>query len=371
MKFLISSGLSNRQIEYHISPIIKLKEVDKIIIVRDKKGPTLKKVEYYTPPAWSLKSSILKTTFKLFILVFLSIKENPNLIHGYLLFPDGIIAFLSGKFTFKRIGVSLVAGPVEFFILGTSPIEKYAYTKPLPKIYKIGKFLRIILKNFDIITVTGSFTKRFLMKNNIPNTKIFIMPSAVGNRFKPLNVPKEFDVIHVGRLAKVKHIENLIMATNKIKKYYPNVKTAIIGDGPERDNLEAISERLRLTENIHFLGYKSAVWKWLNKAKIFVLTSEREAYPYVVVEALSCGVPVIAAKCGDIKDIMRNNHDGIFVNDYKDVDAFANAILKLLKNPQLIYRYSVNAEKTGKSMTEEKVTSIWENIIYKIQERKI
>ena len=369
MKLLVSIGLADRSLKYHIAPLTELKEVEKIIIVRDRKGPILKKVLYYTPPVWSLKSSILKTVFKLLILIYLSIRENPHYLHGYLLFPDGINVFLAGKLTNKKKGVSLIAGPVELFILGGSPIEKYAYTT-MPEIRGVGRILYLILKRFDIITVTGSFTKKFLLKNDIPDEKIKILPHAVSASFKPLSIPKEFDLVYVGRLAKVKHVENLVMAINIVKKNYQDVKFAIIGDGPEEESLKALSKKLNLDKNVYFLGYKSDTWNWFNRAKFSILASEREGLSHAVLESLSCGIPVIASKCGDISDIIKNNYNGIIINDYRDKNSFAQAILELLNNPLLAKKYSENARKSTKNMDEGIVSSVWVDIIDRIRREK-
>jgi len=367
IKLLIVMKLADRNLKYHIYPITLLKEIDEIIIIRDRKGPEIQKVKYYCPPKWTLNFPILALFFKFLLIVYLSIKEKPALIHSYLLFPYGILVFLAGKLTRRKVGVSLIAGPVELYMLfGGSPIKKYAYNRPLPKISGIKKILLYITKKMDVITTTGNFTKIFLIKNGVPKNKIFIQFHAVDNKFKPSDTEKIYDVIYVGRLVKVKHVETLIRAIAKCKEFMPSIRVAIVGDGPEGNILRELSKKLGLTENIHFMGYQHDVWNWYNKARISILVSEREGFPFSVVESLSCGVPVVASNCGDIRDVLIDGYNGNIIDDYYNHSLFACAILELLENHKKLAIYSKNALETAKKLTEEKVTFVWKKIIGRI-----
>jgi len=371
MKLLITMKLADRSLKYHIYPITLLKEVDEIIIVRDRQGPPIEKVGYYCPPKWTLKFPIMALFFKFVLMICLSIRKKPTLVHAYLLFPHGILAFLAGKLTMRKVGVSLIAGPVELYAPGRSPVEKYAYTKSLPKLSITGKIMLSILKRFDVITVTGSFTKRFLVAKRIDENKIFILPHVVDARFKPVEIKKDCNIIYVGRFAPVKHVETLLRAVAIVTKTCPNIKAAVVGDGECRRGLEELSEMLDLTKNIFFVGYQSDVWNWYNKAKISILTSEREGFPYSVVESLSCGVPVIASDCGDVCDVVKDGYNGILIDEYQDYHSFAEAIIKLLQNPELMNEYSASALKTAEKIDAEKVVCVWGKIIAGIGAKKV
>jgi glycosyltransferase involved in cell wall biosynthesis len=359
--------LADRSLKHHIYPISLLKEVDEILLVRDRKGPKIEKVKYYCPPKWTLKVPVMALFFKFLLMIYLSIREKPTLVHAYLLLPHGILAFITGKLTRRKVGISLIAGPVELYTSG-SPVEKYTYTKSLPKLSLTGKIMLGILKRFDVITTTGSFTTRFLVEKRIDENKIFILPHVVDERFEPVEIKREYDIIYVGRLAPVKHVETLIKAISIVKKSNPDITVAIAGDGSERNKLEELSIKMNVTENIFFAGFQSDVWNWYNKAKISVLTSEREGFPYSVVESLSCGVPVIASNCGDMCDVLKDGYNGVIIEDYQDYESFATAIVKLLQNPQIITEYSNNALKTAENLTVEKAVLVWEGIIHKISD---
>jgi len=297
---------------------------------------------------------------KLFQLIRISIMEKPSLIHGFLLFPHGYLALIAGKITGRKVGVSLIAGPVETYILGGSPIRKYSYCTVLPEFNILTHFIFFLLNKFDVITVTGNFTKKFLIEKGIDPKKIYILPHIVDDRFRPLNLRKKYDVIFVGRLAPVKHVEILIEVIALVKKDLPTIRVAIVGDGEEYNRLKELVSSLDLTNHIDFVGFQKDTWKWYNISKLSILTSEREGFPYSVIESLKCEVPVIVSNCGDVNDIVKDNFNGRIISDYNDTKQYAESIVKLLNNPNQIEIYSKNCLQ---SFSSESIESVWQKII--------
>jgi glycosyltransferase involved in cell wall biosynthesis len=371
MRLLVSMGLADGSLKSLITPLSMLEDIDRIMIVRDKMGPPLPKVVYYTPPPWSVGRPVIKTLIKLSLLMYVSLKEKPEIIHGYLLVPNGIMAFISGKLTGKKIGVSLLAGPVELmmltFLMEGGPIGKYAYNRPLPQISGINRVLTYLLRRFRYITVTGNYTKNFLLKNHIPAEKISIIPHAIDPVDCPVDTPKEYDAIFVGRLAQVKHIETFIRAMEMVRREKPSLRAGIIGQGPEMPRLKALAEQLGISHVIDFLGYVPDVYTWYNRARMSIIASEREGFPYSAMESLSCGCPVIASNCGDITDVLIHGFNGILVDDYHDSAAFAGAIIKLLDDPPRLAGLSRNALKSMEAVNKKQVTGIWVRIMERVQ----
>lgn len=362
MKLLITMKLSDRSLWNHILPIANLKTIENITIVRDSPGPAMDKIQYVIPSCYGVTLSLLIVLKKLFQLIRSSLIEKPSLIHSFLLYPHGYLAFIAGKLTGRKIGVSLIAGPVETYILGGSPIGRYAYCYPLPQPNLLNRAILSILKRFDVITVTGTYTKNYLISKGIDKNKIFILPHVVDELFRPLDIEKDYDVIFVGRLAPVKHVEMLIQATAQIKKSIPSVRVAIVGDGEERSKLEELTHLLGLTNQIDFIGYQTKTWEWYNRSKLSVVTSEREGFPYTVIESLKCGVPVVSSNCGDVCDIVKDSFNGRVVLDYNDYNAYADSIANLLTNPDLIQKYSENCIQTFDTPFLNSVESVWEEI---------
>jgi glycosyltransferase involved in cell wall biosynthesis len=362
MKILITARLADRSLLEHIYPITLVKDIDEIMIVRDTKGIDLRKVKYYCPPSWALKIAPIAFISKFLILLYLSILKKPKLVHGYLLFPHASLAFLAGKLTGKNVGISLIAGPIELYA-GGSPIGTYPYCDPLPILNKRAVFFKKILEKSNLVAVTGSYTINFLKSIGISEEKIIVPPKTIDEKFFCQNIKKEYDIIYVGRLHQLKHIETLLKAACVVKNTYPDIKVAIIGIGECREILEKLSNTLGLNDNVYFLGYQKNVWDWFNKAKISVICSEREGLARSAVESMRCGVPVITSNCGDINDLIKDGFNGSIVNKYDDYEEYAQKILELLENDELLKAYIANCPECLKPLTIENATFIWENAI--------
>ncbi len=355
--------LGNKNLKDHVFPISKIKTIESITIVRDHRGPDIEKVRYVSPFLKEDTSPLLTFSLKLYHLVRLALREKPVLIHSYKLFPHGYLAFIAGKLTGRNVGVSLIAGPVETYFFGNTPIAKYPYDRPLPQPSPTSVIRFSILKRFDVITVTGSYTKRFLVDHGVDEGKVFILPHSVDERFRVLGIEKDYDLVFVGRLASVKHIETIIRAVAFVKVSIPSIRLAIVGDGDNKSDLEALVVSLGLTHEIDFVGYQTNTWEWYNRSKISILSSEREGFPFTVIESLKCGVPVISSNCGDIRDIIMDSFNGVIISDYQDYRAFGNAIIRLLKHPDLISEYSSQGLNSVESISSASVEAVWDHMI--------
>ncbi len=355
--------LSNRSVKYHIYPITLCEKYDEVLIVRDERGPAMAKVRYFCPPSWILKFRLATYLHKFFLLIVLSIKEKPSLILGFLLYPHGILGLLASKLTCKKAGVYLIAGPVELYQLMGSPTAKYSYTNRLPNLNIIGKINLSILKKYDVILVAGSFTKKFLLEKGINEKRIFVISyTVVDNTCQRMQQEKKFDLVYVGRLAPVKHVDIILEVTNRLKYEYgiSNVKTAIVGDGPLIYNLKELSKKLEIVNNVEFLGFQDNIAYWFNVSKLSILTSERETGPFSVIESMMCGVPVISSRCSDsVIDLVKTCENGIVVNDYQDVQSFTVEIYKLLKNTELLSTYSNNAVRSADILKVSNISNLW------------
>jgi len=356
---LVIMKLPERNMMNHIVPLSKLDEIDRIMVVRDTEGPPIDKVEYYCPPSWTLKFLPSAYFIKLLLLIRLALKEKPSLLLSFKLYPHGILAFLAGTISGVRTGVSLIGGPVEVLDVGIPAVETFAYTGGIPRMSKTGTFLLPILRTFDIITVTGHYTRNFLVEHGIPPQKIVVVPHIVENSIHPREREKTFDILTLARLEPVKHIEVLIQAIRIVRQSIPGIRVAIVGDGTHRKDLEALTRELGLEDHVMFAGFQPDVEQWFNQSKIFVLTSEREGFPYTVIEAMLCGIPVIASNCGDIADVIIDGCNGILINDYRDVDAFAASIIALLQNQDRMHRIHINALETAEALKSNDIPEIW------------
>jgi len=137
-------------------------------------------------------------------------------------------------------------------------------------------------------------------------------------------------VLFVGRLDTAKGIEELLEAFASLASRRPNLRLAFVGDGPGGEHLRSKSKHLALGDRITLNGPCSSVKvaQWLTAANVLALPSYNEGYPNVVVEALSCGRPVIATNVGGILELV-NEESGILITP-RDSRALASAIEKAM-----------------------------------------
>ncbi|MHB8499933.1 MAG: glycosyltransferase [Candidatus Acidiferrales bacterium] len=137
-------------------------------------------------------------------------------------------------------------------------------------------------------------------------------------------------VLFVGRLDTAKGIEELLEAFASLAGRRPNLRLAFVGDGPGGGHLRSKAKHLGLADRITLKGACSsqAVAQWLAAANVLALPSYNEGYPNVVIEALSCGRPVIATNVGGILELV-NEESGILIAP-RDSRALADAIEKAM-----------------------------------------
>jgi len=360
MKVLIQMGnIGDSIIDYLISPIARVEGIDEIMLVVRTPGPQIENIKYYCPPKCLRKIPGIAIIFEFFILITLSLYKNPGFIGGYLLFPHGLMAYIVAKITRKPMVIALIAGPVELYSMA-SPVS-YNPNKDL-KLY--GKTMMSILKNANAVVTTGIFTKDFLVKHGMPADKVFPIISCPNtSKFYPIESNKEYDVIFVGRLAQVKNVETVLLSIKEAKKIIPNIKACIVGDGPFRNKLEDMSTSLGLENHVYFAGFQKDVASFLNKSRIFILTSKREGFPNVYLEAVLCGLPSVVSNCGDIIDIAKDNYNALVISDCNDYRAFASAILKLLADEEQYKQMKNNTIETAKNLKPESKTRKWFDIL--------
>lgn len=362
MRILLTMKLADRSMANHVQPIAALERIERIVLVRDTPGPQIDKVTAITPTGQTT-SPVITGLKKLFRLLRSSLRDQPSLVHGYLLFPHGYFALIAGKLTGRKTGVSLIAGPVETYIFGASPIKLYAYCNPLPPPGMVSRIILFFLHRFDIITVTGTYTKEFLIGRGFDPQRIFILPHVVDERFAPMKITKEFDLVSIGRLAPVKHVETFIRAVAHVAVTIPAVRAVIVGDGEEREALQRLAASLHLENNLEFVGFQDRTWEWYNRSRLSVITSEREGFPYTVIESLMCGVPTIVSDCGDIKDIVKDTVNGRVIADYSDHRAFAETAIELLSDPGQLDELSRNCPTSLSGVRSEDVSAVWDEIL--------
>ena len=148
-----------------------------------------------------------------------------------------------------------------------------------------------------------------------------------------------------------------------LKKF--NITLFILGDGPIKKELLNQIKRLKLENNVKFLGHTVGKKKldFLKLANILVIPSLNEGLPVTLLEGLATGKAIIATKVGGIPDVIHNNN-GILINPKNEVE-ISNAIIHLFNNKNLMRKLSENAYKTSKNYDWENVSKKYNFILNK------
>jgi len=165
----------------------------------------------------------------------------------------------------------------------------------------------------------------------------------------------------VSRLSPEKKIERLIKSIDILRNKL-NVELIIIGDGIDKEKLRETTASFGLTDIVYFLGYKLNPYKYLKNIDVFVLPSDYEGFPMALIEAMVCGVPVVASDISATKDIIKDGVDGFLV-DAENSAVLSERIYNLIINKELKNRIINQACEKVKPFNLENILWKYENII--------
>ncbi|GAA0188102.1 N-acetyl-alpha-D-glucosaminyl L-malate synthase BshA [Fulvivirga kasyanovii] len=140
-------------------------------------------------------------------------------------------------------------------------------------------------------------------------------------------------VVHTSNFRKVKRVDDVVRIFNKMRQQIP-AKLLLVGDGPERSNIEALCRELGTCDDIRFLGKLEAVEEVLSVADLFIMPSEKESFGLAALEAMACEVPVISTNAGGLPELNINGKTG-FLSKVGDVDDMTKNALYILKDSNL------------------------------------
>ncbi|MHB8073576.1 glycosyltransferase [Desulfosporosinus fructosivorans] len=163
---------------------------------------------------------------------------------------------------------------------------------------------------------------------------VFANPSASRQQFRlQWGIPADALVLGtIGRLHPTKGHTTLIKAAAHLHLQFPTLHLLIIGDGPQRSNLELELKQSGIPYTL--TGYLPQAYETLPAMDLFVLPSVSEGMGLVLLEAMQAGVPIVASAVGGIPEVVRAGKDGLLVPP-GDVAAFSTACSKLINNPDL------------------------------------
>jgi len=166
-------------------------------------------------------------------------------------------------------------------------------------------------------------------------------------------------LIYAGRLGPEKNLPFLLRAFNGVTQTYDNIRLLIVGDGPERENLEdrlrhmGIASQVRLTGIVNY----EDIPRYLAMADAFVTASVTEVHPLSVIEAMASGLPVLGIQSPGVGDTIEDGETGLIVSE-EDLAAFTAKLVRLVTDHDMRQQMSVQARHTSGIYAIERTTKI-------------
>jgi N-acetyl-alpha-D-glucosaminyl L-malate synthase BshA len=167
-------------------------------------------------------------------------------------------------------------------------------------------------------------------------------------------------LIHVSNFRKVKRVEDVLLIFEKVRQVIPS-KLILVGDGPERGNIEKLCRELSFCEDIKSLGKIVNPEQILRIADLFLLPSETESFGLAALEAMASKVPVISTNSGGLPEINVNGFSG-YMSNVGDVDDMAKNAISILKDDVTLNQFKANAYEQAKKFDIAKILPMYENL---------
>ncbi|GJM34994.1 MAG: N-acetyl-alpha-D-glucosaminyl L-malate synthase BshA [Saprospiraceae bacterium] len=266
--------------------------------------------------------------------------ENLDLLHVHYAIPHAAVAYMTKKIllsegryvpvvtTLHGTDITLVGNNKAFAPVVAFSIEKSDGVTAVSESLKQQTYEYFNIKN-DIRVINNFIDFDRFRKSDKDHFKKAIAPQG------------EAILVHTSNFRKVKRVEDVIYIFQKVNEHVPS-KLLLIGDGPERYNLEQLCRKLDLWSEIRFLGKQDAIEELLAVADLFIMPSESESFGLAALEAMACEVPVISTDVGGLPEVNIHGKTG-FLSKIGDVEDMAKNAINLLTNKEMLSQFRINA----------------------------
>ena len=238
---------------------------------------------------------------------------------------------------------------------------------------KVNFFLKGLIKltynKSDAIVCVSNRLSDSLKKDFNLHKKIITIyngesfPISKAKKYKP---NRKKTITTIARLVEQKDHINLIKGFKLLHNQIPNTQLIIASDGPKKAALVHLVHKIGLKNNVKFVGWVKNIYSLLSKSDVFVLSSRREGFAYVLIEAMSQGLPIISTDTPyGPSEVLDNGNYGILV-PMKKPKLLSRAMYKLLTNGGLYNHYSLKSIQRSKYFTIDNMLKGYHDVIMSI-----
>ena len=287
-------------------------------------------------------------------------KYQLDVLHVHYAIPHAYAAYMAKQMLIEKgISVKVVTTlhGTDITLVGSHPTYKTA--------------VEFSINNSDVVTAVSNDLKKttnrlFIIKNDIQVIYNFIDTQKYDKAHQQkcnraaIAKPDERILTHVSNFRPVKRVEDVIKVFYEVHKEIPS-KLLLIGEGPERSKAENLVNKLKISNDVLFLGNSSEVTKILCYSDIFLLPSQTESFGLAALEAMAARTPVISTNTGGLPEVNIHGKTG-YLSDLGDVTEMANNAISILKNQETLEMFKQKAKEHTKRFLLDNILPIYEDI---------
>ncbi|MBN1558262.1 MAG: glycosyltransferase [Lentisphaerae bacterium] len=334
--------LEDSQVCHHLTPLARHPRVSRLWIVRSRRSrfAHIPKAEYrivprFKPLRWLHMSRLCDSLLR---------RPDVRAAVSFNPFPYGLIAARAAR----RCGKA-----VHFGFIGS---DWYLYTRGWK-----GRLLRTLVRDAAFLTATGEAMRQEMIAAGLPADRIAVLPHAIDLDRFPVGDPAQalYTCVYVGKLKAAKRVDLILRAFARLAAKRPDATLCLVGRGPQEGRLRRLAARLGMAGRVTFAGFTHDVGRFLSRARINVMASRQEGFPFSLVEGMCCGAVPVTTPVGTIPDHIRDHETGLFF-PANDANALAACLERLVDDGALYRRLRANVLAERSRFSYEQATAVWD-----------
>lgn len=271
-------------------------------------------------------------------------EQELDLLHVHYAIPHAISAYLARQICPRPFRVITTLHGTDTRLVGLDPSYR-----PITR-FSLEQSDGVTAVSRDLAVSTQedfALTRPIEVISNFVDTERFRrreLPPCYRENFA---APNERLVIHVSNMRPVKRLNDIIRAFAHLQRAVP-ARLVLVGEGPDRPEAERLACELEIFDRVIFAGNMAHVENALAVADLFLMASEVESFGLAALEAMACEVPVVGTRIGGVPEVVEDGETGLLV-PLGDVDALAEAGIRLLADPELLAQYGRAARQRAET----------------------
>jgi len=291
-----------------------------------------------------------------------AVRRNLDLLHVHYAVPHATSAWIARE----------MLRPQEIRVVTTLHGTDITLVGQDPSFHSITRFS---IFESDAITAVSEYLRRETVDRfDIPAERIEVIPNFVdleryrrdlgGCHRSQLAPEGEKIVMHISNFRPVKRVDDVVRVFARASRRVA-ARLVLVGDGPTRGLAQKVAEEEGVAGKVVFLGKQSSVAELLACADVLLLPSESEAFGLAALEAMACGVPVVATAVGGVPELVPHGVAG-FLAPLGDVDAMADGVVELLSDPDRWKAASAAAREVAARFSADEVVPRYEALYRRV-----